>query len=474
MFIFKKRGDQKRSGLSRVGRTVAIVMVVSVLSVSVLTVKPKPAHSLCITVSCWSCGVFDCLVAALLVYVLKSIFTPIIENNLEDHVNSEQNWILDEFFEDYWVVGVAELREFLVAFGMYQVEMVGMFMDAKQHLETRRLFNQMTAEAHRDYHPSEDLCWYGTNSRSLAATERRGDINKLFLSERSLNRQLGVFSAPGASGNEVDDGIRWHKFVNENCDPKDNAWTAAGSGLDFACDRDGLGAGTAAGAATLDRKNRDINYTRLLDEPRTLAVNFADTNTPTTVPADEQDVLSMSSFLFGDTVLPRELTRESLKKDDAAEVYVAMRSIIAKRSVAQNSFNAIVALKSEGTNGSPATATPEVGTFMAALIRDLMPATPADADVYAILGRNPSYYAQLEFLAKKIYQSPRFFADLYDKPANVDRKSVAMKAVDLMLDRALYESELRQEMILSVLLSSDLTPEYRKINKDLANTKGKR
>lgn len=470
----KDKVTGRRTGFSRFGKFVAVLVVIVVLSGSVMTVKPKQSDAFCVSVPCWACGILDCLIAALIVKIFKEIFGPIIEQNLEDHVNSEQNWILDEFFEDYWVKGLAELTEFLGAFGMYQVEMVGTFFDAKNQLETRRLYNQMAAEAHKDYHPSEDMCWFGTNSRSLASTERRGDLNKLYLSKRAISRQLGTYSTPAAEGLEIDNAIRWRQFVNENCDPKDNAWTVPGSGLDLACDHDGPGGATTTGANVQDRMNRDIDYTRLIDEPRSIGVNFSDTSLPTAVPADEQDVLSMSMNLYGNEVLTRNLTREVLTARKGQMLYMLLRSVAAKRSVAQNSFNAIVALKSEGTNGTIPATLPEVGTFMAAVIRDLMPAATPDADIYAILGRNPSYYAQLEFLSKKIYQSPKFFANLYDKPANVERKSVAMKAVELMLDRALYESELRQEMILSVLLSSEMAPAYRKASKNLSNSEGKR
>jgi hypothetical protein len=79
----------------------------------------------------------------------------------------------------------------------------------------------------------------------------------------------------------------------------------------------------------------------------------------------------------------------------------------------------------------------------------------------------PSYYAQLEILAKKIYQNPDFYANLYDKPANVARKSVALKAIDLMLDRAIYESQIRQEMAMSVLLSSRLRKQFKDAEADM-------
>ena len=88
------------------------------------------------------------------------------------------------------------------------------------------------------------------------------------------------------------------------------------------------------------------------------------------------------------------------------------------------------------------------------------------------LGEQPSYYAQLEVLAKKIYQNPDFFAGLYDSPANVARKGVAMKAIELMLDRAIYESQIRQEMLTSVLFSAKLRPAIREVNRDLAGSGG--
>ena len=102
--------------------------------------------------------------------------------------------------------------------------------------------------------------------------------------------------------------------------------------------------------------------------------------------------------------------------------------------------------------------------FLGAIMQEL--GVPA-AEIFPLIGEKPSYYAQLEILAKKIYQNPDFFAGLYDSPANVERKSVALKAVELMLDRAIYESQIRQEMATSVLLSSRMRPQFRKINKDL-------
>jgi hypothetical protein len=138
--------------------------------------------------------------------------------------------------------------------------------------------------------------------------------------------------------------------------------------------------------------------------------------------------------------------------------------------VAENSFNAIVGLTTAGTSslppaGAPAGATgTQTNRFLGAILTEL--GVPAN-EVYTIIGRDPSYYAQLEILAKKIYQNPDFYTNLYDKPANVARKGVALKAIELMLDRAIFESQLRQEMVTSVLLATRLRAPFRAANSRL-------
>ena len=47
-----------------------------------------------------------------------------------------------------------------------------------------------------------------------------------------------------------------------------------------------------------------------------------------------------------------------------------------------------------------------------------------------------------------------------------------MKAIELMLDRAIYESQIRQEMLTSVLLSAKLRHAIREVNRDLAGSGG--
>lgn len=437
-------------------------LCVGILFASIFTItsRQKEAEAFggfCIP--CISCFIIDTFITGLIAEIIQDfIFNDLIENNIEDRIAGHGEWIVEEFFEDFWVKGLAELTEFLGAYGMYQMEMIGAFFDAKQQIKTTKLYFELQAEAHRDYHPSESFCYFGTSARSLASSESQAQLNAVALSQRSLGRQLGTAGTAAAINADEDKEARWNKFVTAHCDPRDNAWSQPGTGLDFACDHDGGGGAVRTGAYDKRRVNLDVDYTRLIDSPRTLDVNFTDLN----VEPNEEDVIAMANNLYGNKLMTRTFNLSNMANNPKVKNWwLTIRSTIAKRNVAEHTFNAIVSMKTASVDPSTA----GTGTFMASLIRELAPVGTPDAEIYEIIGDNPSYYAQLEYLSKKIYQNPDFYADLYDKPVNIKRKSTAMKAIELMVDRALFESELRQEMVLSVLLSSRLSNDRRNISK---------
>lgn len=475
LLSFMKKKIMAQSDKKLFVRSALTIIAISVLSGSTLTYKSNETQA---WLGCVVCSI-GCIpgepILATEAMDLEEdiIWEGVFENNFDDHLDEEQGWIVRSFYNKFWRKAVSELTHYLTAFGMYQVEMVGMFFDAKHNLETQRLFFQLQAEAHKDYQPSDDFCWFGTNARSLAASESRARLNMIALSENGLQRQIGYKGSASGDDTEKDKNVRWNQFITTYCDPKDNGWNDAQTGLDLACDRDGSGGSTATGATDRSRVNRDIDFTALIEEPRTLNFDMTSFSPARALTSDEEDVIAMSNNLYGHQSPTRRFSLQEIKdKEDLAgqsqKHYMDLRSVIAKRTVAQSSYNAIVAMKSSGTNGDTTAPTqPNVGRYMSSIMKELMPTGTPDAEIIKIMGNNPSYYAQLEVLGKKIYQNPEFFANLYDKPANVARKSVAMKAVDLMLDRALFESELRQEMILSVLLSSKLKEKFKSIDVEL-------
>lgn len=450
------------------------------------------------------CLIADCIAAVIYITAAHEIL--VVQHTMDefdDDLDAFQNWLIDIFLGREVGPATGQMLTQMAASAMQYTQIIGEFLDAQIQMDTQRVMRKLLFDAHKDYVPSQTFCHFGTNVRSLAATESRGRFNALTLSKMSLDRQMGISNMAGSNIKGDDYKARWNQFIKVHCDPRDNNFQLGGqNGLILAC-----GSG---GADNNNRINRDINYTRLIDKPRTLNVDFNNTTLNVQVepfaskitgaihqPGDEEDVIALSKNLYGNKVLSRGLSRKKLKKETAKKLYIALRSVAAKRNVAQASYNAIVALKSSGTTHEheedvsrptmtgPVTVdleTKQTRRFMAAIIRELVPASsegvyPVDpndewGDIFDLIGYSPSYYSQLEILAKRIYQNPNFYVNLYETPANIARKKVAMKAIELMVDRAIYESQIRREMSISVLLASKLRALHRDTNKGLTGAVG--
>jgi hypothetical protein len=343
-------------------------------------------------------------------------------------MQNHQQWFVRDYFKGYILPAMMRATEQLSAVGLQQVFVLGTFLDAKQQLETQRLFQEMAAQAQKDYHPSEGLCTIGSNLRSLAKSDRNSDLTMMVMAQRSLDRQLLNANANSSAGPSSDRAGRLAQFRKTYCDKNDN-----NQGLSVVC--------STGPAPPQARLNKDVDFARTVGLPLTLDINFSDS----TVTPDEEDVLALSSNLYSHRVLP--FIEKAKLKDNPAnqQIYMDMRSIVAKRSVAEQSFQAITAMKSRGATNSAETA-----KYLRGALREL--GVPSDAEADAILGTDPSYYAQMEVLTKKIFQRPQFFSDLYDKPANVARKGVAIQAIALMQSEDMYKYDLRTEALLAVLL----------------------
>ena len=422
-------------------------------------------------------------------------------NRLRRHNITErtamQVWTISIFWEDNLLPALMLMAEQLSTVAMKQAQIVGSFMDAKHQLETQQIFQKMAARSHKDYHPSTGMCEFGSSAKSLAASERKSELTQMVLSRRAQNRALGNSNTASASGEDMDKESRLRQFRIKYCDPRDN-----NDGLAYMCEHDQDGdltnstignqpnangyTGTGIGAPTGPtfaantppppqrdrRKNKDIDFIRTIDNPWTLDVDFV-TTTPdplaaNAVPAstltdDEEDLLALSSNLYGQEIMVRPNPKDlemppNVSLGAAQKAYLTARSLVAKRSVAENSFNAITAMKSAGTPGSH--------DYLLAIMEQFLPPPPPTGtppnpngvrertmrDISEMLGPNPSYYAQMEILTKKMFQNPDFFTNLYDTPANVARKGVAIQAIVLMQKFDLYKSYLRNEASLSVLL----------------------
>lgn len=395
----------------------------------------EPAESSC-GASCSTCK--DC--------------APKINKNhvaIRAHVTSEfeqhRNWLVSSFFVDNIAPAMALMSSQLITTGMQQVQAIGGFFDAKHQLETQRLFQTLTAEAHKDYHPSVGLCEFGTNIRSLTVSEKRSDLSHSAIASRLMTRQLLNGDGVSSGTSSVDRASRLQMFINKFCNKNDQD-----GALSDLCKDSGK---------YPNQINMDIDYTNTLDSKLTLHLNF--NNDDDSAPSvDEENLFALSSNLFANEVLPA-ISDELLVDADGNPTskvnnLVALRSIAAKRSVAENSFAAIAALKTEGdTQSAP---------FLKAILKE---AGVDPTDIEARLGEKPSYYAQMEVLTKDIYQNPNFYSNLYDKPANIERKSTALLSLELMQDRDIYDSLIRSEAILATLVEVMIQKEHERVTNDL-------
>lgn len=538
----KRRTQEKSNRFVLRSLLAAMIFGVSVLSVTLYVANTQTAQACC------GCTDGDCNSAEDLVNEFHERLRENTKDEFDADLREFERW-MEEIYINEIVQATAAMATQMGAVAMQYTEIVGSFLDAQTQLDTQRLLRELQLEAHKDYRPSHSFCTFGTNVTNLVGADSRAAINSLVLGDSGVNRQLGALGTVGGSSEADDYKARWSQFVKTYCDPRDNNFhqktffttgttvpevvVPLETGLYYACDHDehllSFVAGSIAGFIPGDmpnplggardpkRMNRDINFVRLVNNPRTLDVDFTNTYLETEnpeintliggfgmavgigvnrQPGEEEDVIAMSRNLYGHRILTRNLSRGNLNSTEGKTIYMSLRSMAAKRSVAQASFNAIVGLKSVGTSrvhwlDLPTHLEPDPGVsndyeerqaqrYLAAIVNELIPADPAvsgnDSDggnIFDLIGYSPSYYSQLEIIAKRIYQNPDFYADLYDTPANVTRKKVAMQAIELMVDREIYESQLRREMTVSVLLSTQLRSSQRTAARGLKTGEGR-
>lgn len=391
--------------------------------------------------------------------------------NFDRYIDREfrrvERFIIHEMWEQNMLPVMMQAATEFTTIAMQQAMTVGMFIDAESQMTAQRLLQELQAKTHKRYHPSIGMCEFGSVSKSLGATEIRSEAFAVLMSKRSIDRQMGMGNSAAAQGGDLDKETRIRQFTTLFCNEKDRASATAANTLtslgsvcsEVAWDDSDFD------AIARSRINKDIDYFSLLESPWTLSIDFTNREildadaTPPVRNEDEEHIMALNSNLFGHNLFPRMPPAAIINKPNepispAQQTFMDMRALIAKRSVAENSLYAIASMKAEGYRPEDPSASgdflpPSARPFMAHVMEDL--GVPED-EVTTLFGENPSYFAQMEVLTKKLYQHPDFYTNLYDKPANVERKTVALQAVKLMQKFDMLKSALRDEATVSVLL----------------------
>jgi hypothetical protein len=382
-----------------------------------------------------------------------------------------EQFIIEWYFKQHILAAMQYMSEQLTGASMHQMQIIGSFFDAKEQMERLRDQQEMRAIAFKNFTPSLGVCEIGTMVRSLANAHRASEVNALVISQRQEQRGRNIGGLAVADGKNADINARIRQFSDRFCDIRES-----NNGLGTICV--GQNANPNAnnpGQSSPDHTlwDKDIDYARVIDNPSNIMVNFANPGGAILIAGgnefgdseaqNETDVMAISNNLFGTD--PFSFLSDSMFVPELTEnrtTFLETRGILAKRSVAENSFNAIVGMKSQSENANNNAEVRKTANYMKVIYKEL--GVDAAADQQALMTDAPSYYAQMEMLTKKLYERPEFYTNLYDKPANIDRKEVALRAIGLMQHMDMFKSQLRAEATLSVILETGLVEEQRALN----------
>lgn len=399
-----------------------------------LTINSNTATAAPVCTSCCQCGctckpkVTNCSVSAC--ECQSNADTPVTIKHVTDEFIKHREWLIKILWEAHVLPAMMLMTEQISAFSMKQMLMIGSLFDAKHQLETQQLLEQMQAQAHKDYQPSEGMCRFGSTAKSLAASDRNADFTQTAIATRAVQRNL-LNGDVISSGDQRDESrSRFNQFVKTYCNPLD-----FGRGMDLVCN-----------GSTAKRFNKDVNYTQTIDNANTIEMDL----TKGTSTEDQEDVFALAANLYGHKTFPYIPEWQFDEKYNnrlvrAVNVFMKMRALTAKRSVAESAFAAQAAMRAQGEK--------DVFPYMEAFFKEM---GIEDDQIKQVLNERPSYFAQMEMLSKTLYQTPEFYTELYDKPTNIDRKNVAMQAIGSIQRRDMYLSQLRSEAIASVWLETAL------------------
>lgn len=345
-----------------------------------------------------------------------------------------KNFVMNSFYKDTVTPDFKDGADEARKSATLRLTLWGTFLDASIFNDTLKDMGILTAQTLHTYTPSEQICKFGTLSRALSASEAKMDTDRLALSEIGLAKNLGRKSSISAAGAGQEFEARLKGFVDRFCNLKSN--------------NNGM-AGTCQVATPVKdvQHDRDIDYTRLMDQGGTLNADLTDSS----FTQDESNLIALSHYLYGhQQPLKRISMEEFVNQSNGESLYMEYRSVAARRAAAQNSYNTLAAMRMAGSGASE--------TYMKDILK-YIGISDTDANIFLGGKTHPdfaavksSYNAQMNLLTKQIYQDPAFYANLMDSKTNVKRTSAAIQGIGLMQQRDTYRSMARSEMLAALLV----------------------
>lgn len=340
--------------------------------------------------------------------------------------NSYAVSVPQEKLDGSWLNTIDRWAGEIQTFIMGQAALQGNVIEAQANINSIQSYQRQAAQAMLDQASSEQVCRMATLSKSLAKSDFSSAAHQKSIAQIMIDRDLGRVASLYQTGGGVNVSVgleaRFQSFRDRYCDKVDE-----NTSLKEFCKTD------------VDTElNRDVDVTRVIDSPMTLDINLVGNNT---LDPDEPSLLALAENLY-----PSQPFKDGNAAGSSQENFMKLRSLMAARNVARNSFAAIA---SEKAKGEDVAVSPFALNVMKAMMVD-----PSEAEKF--LGRNPSYFAQMEVLTKKLYQMPDFVTALSTGAANVDRVRIAMKAVDLQQGADLLDSLYRREMMLATYLEQKI------------------
>lgn len=385
-------------------KPVRSALVIAFLMVGFLvTLFPQSAQALSCGGRCCNCN---------------SIRTAMIKE-----IKKHETWLLDDFWMKQLKPEIEKATDDIRNALTHSSTSQSSIVDAQSSASTLLSRQELVADTVRDASSSESLCRLQSLSRSLGAADAWVNYKHLELAQKSIDRETTKAGQSSAEGSTQDMLDRYTKFKGKFCDIK-----AYAEGFSF-CSQ-------AADYLT----NLDIDYTRLVDTKSTITE------------AEDEAVVPMMNNLFSSRTFNPVKFSATGDNTNSQDVLMEQRALIAKRSVAENTFQAIVARRSEnkGSGGNISASMENIKALLKTMgITD-------DSEVVNYLTKNPSYNAQMEVLTKRAYQDEGFYKNLMDNPTNLSRQYAAMQSFGLMQQRDIYDSIQRSEVLLSLIVEMEL------------------